>query len=79
MSQCKDWNERRSSLKKQLHSKEFADGKCLTKSWVNDDLSDLKEKLRQREEEGASGLSHIYSLDQSVDSMDSIIETKTEV
>lgn len=40
--------DRRSSLQKQSHSKEFNDGRSLTKAlWINDDLTDLKQKLRE--------------------------------
>jgi hypothetical protein len=71
--ECKDWNARRSSVQKQPRSKQFADGKCLTKSWINDDLSDFRDKLLEREEsDKVSQLSHIYSLDQSVGSIGSI-------
>ena len=37
-----EWNKLRSSLKKQSGSIGFDEMKCLSKSWVNDDLSDLK-------------------------------------
>ena len=81
LRESKDWNDRRSSLQKQSYQ-EFADGKCLTKSWVNDDLSELKEKLRERQEEeepACAGLSHIYSLDGSIGgSMGGVVKSKGE-
>jgi hypothetical protein len=69
-----DWNKRRTSLKKQSRSKEFDDGKCLTKSWQNDDLSDLKMKRQSKETlelDDTIMLSHIYTLQESVGSVDS--------
>jgi hypothetical protein len=59
--ECKDWNARRSSVQKQPRSKQFADGKCLTKSWINDDLSDFRDKLLEREDsDKVCQLSHIF-------------------
>ena len=61
----KQWNEQRSSLRRQSRTKEFNDGIAISKAWKDDDLSRLHHitKLDNTESwQDENMLSHIYTL-----------------
>ncbi|KAL7475830.1 hypothetical protein ACHAW6_001730 [Cyclotella cf. meneghiniana] len=64
----KQWNARRSTLRRQSRTKEFNDGVSISRGWKNDDMSGLHHKIKCDNAESSHdecALSHIYTLSHS--------------